>query len=36
MVRCVCGGEVSVGVCGCGEVSVSGKVGLGVERWWVC
>ena len=28
MVRWVWGGE-----CGCGEVGVSGKVGLGVERW---
>ena len=22
--------------CGCGEVGVSGKVGLGVERWCEC
>ena len=35
VVRCVWGGEC-VGGCGCGEVSVSGKVGLGVERWCEC
>ena len=25
-----------MGVCGCGEVSVSEKVGLAVERWCEC
>ena len=29
----MCVGEC---VCGCGEVGVSGKVGLGVERWCEC
>ena len=24
------------GECGCGEVGMSGKVGLGVERWCGC